>query len=75
MARFLIGLWSLFGVLSIPIVIVETYGIVLAVPLLPTFGILRRKKLEGKKNAAALSGARRLAPGEMRPPGGVAKQD
>ena len=39
----MIGLWPLFGVLSLPIVIVETYGIVLMAPFIPTFGLLRVK--------------------------------
>ena len=42
--RFMIGLWPMFGVLSLPIVIVETYGIVLMAPFIPTFGLLRVKK-------------------------------
>ena len=44
LCRFMIGLWPLFGVLSLPIVIVETYGIVLMAPFIPTFGLLRVKK-------------------------------
>lgn len=40
----MIGLWPMFGILSLPLVITETYGIVLAAPFIPTFGLLRVKK-------------------------------
>ncbi|KAG1675446.1 hypothetical protein FOA52_001745 [Chlamydomonas sp. UWO 241] len=44
---FIVGLWPVFSVLALPLVMVETIGTVVALQFVPTFGILRAvKKLD-----------------------------
>mmetsp|Transcript_30593 Transcript_30593/g.67748 ORF Transcript_30593/g.67748 Transcript_30593/m.67748 type:complete len:154 (+) Transcript_30593:51-512(+) len=41
---FMVGLWPLFSLLSPLIVVVETYGLIMALNFAPTFGFLRMKR-------------------------------
>lgn len=40
-----IGLWPVLGIATLPVIVVETYGAVMALHFAPTFGFLRVKKV------------------------------
>lgn len=40
-----IGLWPVLGIASLPVIVVEMYGAVMALHFAPTFGFLRVKKV------------------------------